>query len=40
MYVYKRTVVIRVYFRGGQGGLLPPPMKVFAPPQELVELTY
>ena len=25
---------------GGRGGLLPPPMKVFAPPQELAELTY
>ena len=30
---------IRVY-SGGGGLLPPPPMKVFAPPQELVELTY
>ena len=35
-------IVYRVYFRGGQGGgqKPPPPMKVFAPLQELVELTY
>ena len=25
---------------GAGGGFCPPPMKVFAPPQELVELTY
>ena len=29
--------ISRVYFRGGRGAFAPP-MKVFAPPQELVEL--